>query len=42
MIMQTSPWDAGPIDKVKNWFKDKVKVVADKLNGLFVFPKNFR
>jgi hypothetical protein len=24
---------------VKNWFKDKVKFVVDKLKGLFVFPK---
>lgn len=29
----------GPIEKVKNWFKDKVKVVVNKLKGLFVFPK---
>lgn len=30
-----------PIEKVKNWIKDKFNVVVDKLEGMFVFPKNF-
>ncbi len=28
-----------PFEKVKNWLKDKVKAIVDKLKGLFTLPK---
>lgn len=34
--------DDGPLEKVKNWIKGKVKAFGDKLKGLFTIPKVVR